>query len=102
MRIMKQSVSHAAAWRIGELAKATKVSPDTLRHYERKGVLHSRRAGNGYRDYSEDAIERVRMIRQALAVGFTLDEMNAIFKIFDQGGAPLATLSHSKHVGCSR
>lgn len=88
MPMMKQSSSSAGSWRIGELAKATKVSTDTLRHYERKGVLHSRRAGNGYRKYPEDAIERVRMIRQALAVGFTLDELNAIFKVFDQGGAP--------------
>jgi DNA-binding transcriptional MerR regulator len=73
---------------IGELAKATGVSTDTLRHYERKGVLNSHRAGNGYRQYPEDALERVRMVRQGLAIGFTLDELRSIFQVFDRGGAP--------------
>jgi len=86
--MMKQSAATSGSWRIGELAKATGVSTDTLRHYERKGVLHSRRAGNGYREYPGNALERVRMIRQSLAVGFTLDELKAIFEVFDRGGAP--------------
>lgn len=86
--MMKQSASSGGSWGIGELAKATGVSTDTLRHYERKGVLHSQRAGNGYRAYPEDAFERVRMVRQGLAMGFTLDELSSIFKVFDRGGAP--------------
>lgn len=86
--MMKRSASHSGPWAIGELAEATGVSTDTLRHYERKGVLHSQRAGNGYRKYSEDALERVRMVRHALAIGFTLDELGSIFKVFDRGGAP--------------
>jgi DNA-binding transcriptional MerR regulator len=86
--MMKQSAASKGSWRIGELAKATGVSTDTLRHYERKGVLHSRRTANGYREYPEDALERVRMIRQTLVVGFTLDELKAIFQVFDRGGAP--------------
>ena len=64
------------------------VSTDTLRHYERKGVLRSLRSGNGYREYAEDSLERVRMIRKALTVGFTLNELSEIFKIFDSGGVP--------------
>jgi MerR family transcriptional regulator, Zn(II)-responsive regulator of zntA len=84
MPMMKRS----GYWGIGELAKATGVSTDTLRHYERKGVLHSQRAGNGYREYREDALERLRMVRQGLAIGFTLDELRSIFKVFDRGGAP--------------
>jgi DNA-binding transcriptional MerR regulator len=75
-------------WRAGELAKAAGVSTDTLRHYEKKKVLSSQRAHNGYRQYSEGALERVRMVRQAMAVGFTLDELGEILKVFDQGGAP--------------
>lgn len=85
---MSRKNSKAGPWRIGELAKATSVSTDTLRHYERKGVLRSARSTNGYREYPENALERVRMIRQALAVGFTLDELSTIFKVFDGGGAP--------------
>jgi len=75
-------------WRVGQLARAADVSPDTLRHYERKGLLRPQRSHNGYREYQESALERVRMIRRALAVGFTLDELGTIFKIFDRGGAP--------------
>ena len=85
---MKRSAPPSGSWGIGELAKATGVSTDTLRHYERKGVLHSQRAVNGYREYPEDALERVRMVRQGLAIGFTLDELRSIFKVFDRGGAP--------------
>jgi len=86
--MMKQSASSNGSWGIGELAKATGVSTDTLRHYERKGVLNSQRAGNGYREYPEGALERVRMVRQGLAIGFRLDELRSIFKVFDRGGAP--------------
>lgn len=76
-------------WQIGELAKAAGVSPDTLRHYERKGVLRRPdRSANGYRAYAPDALERVRLVRRALAVGFTLDELSEVLKVRDQGGAP--------------
>ena len=85
---MNRNNSKAGPWRIGELPKLQSVSTDTLRHYERKRVLRSDRSSNGYREYPENAVERVRMIRQALAVGFTLDELSTIFKVFDGGGAP--------------
>lgn len=75
--------------RSGELATLAGVSADTLRHYERKGVLaRPRRAGNGYREYPAAALQRVRLIRRALAVGFTLDELANILRVRDAGGAP--------------
>jgi len=67
---MKSKTAKDGNWRIGNLAKATGTSTDTLRHYERKGVLTSKRLHNGYRVYPEDAVERVRTVRKALAVGF--------------------------------
>src|SRR4030095_2506914 len=85
---MKSKTAKDGNWSIGNLAKATGTSTDTLRHYERKGVLTSKRLHNGYRVYPEDAVERVRTVRKALAVGFTLDELSVVFRIFDQGGAP--------------
>ena len=85
---MNSKRSQAGTWRVGDLAKASGISADTLRHYERKGVLSSQRLSNGYRVYAEDALERVRTIRKALAIGFTLDELGVIFKVFEQGGAP--------------
>ena len=75
--------------RSGELADLAGVSADTLRHYERKGVLsRPRRAPNGYRQYPADAVQRVRLVRRALAVGFTLDELADILHVRDRGGAP--------------
>jgi DNA-binding transcriptional MerR regulator len=72
----------------GELARISGVSADTLRHYERKGLLKPRRAPNGYREYPRHAVERVRLIRAALAIGFKLDDLERVFKIRDAGGAP--------------
>ena len=71
--------------RSGELARAAGVSTDTLRHYERKGVLaRPRRAPNGYRLYPPEALAGVRLVRRALAVGFTLDELAEILR--ERGG----------------
>jgi DNA-binding transcriptional MerR regulator len=73
----------------GELARMVGISADTLRHYERKRVLGPpRRAANGYREYSSQALERVKLVRRALAVGFTLDELAEILQTRDRGGAP--------------
>ena len=75
--------------RSSELARLAGVSPDTLRHYERKGLLpKARRAPNGYREYPPEACARVRLVRRAVAIGFTLDELALVVKVRDQGGAP--------------
>lgn len=75
--------------RAGELARAAGVSTDTLRHYERKGVLlRPRRAANGYRQYPPEALDRVLLVRRALGVGFTLDELSRVLSVRDRGGAP--------------
>ncbi len=75
----------------GELANLIGVSTDTLRHYERKGVLaRPRRAQNGYRQYPPETLERLRLIRRALAVGFTLDELARFLQVRDRGGSPCA------------
>ena len=79
------------ALRIGEVARRTGVSPDTLRHYERQGLIPKpKRTAAGYRMYSPDVIERVRLIRSALSVGFTIRELSRIFGIRDRGGVPCA------------
>jgi MerR family Zn(II)-responsive transcriptional regulator of zntA len=71
------------------LARLAGVSTDTLRHYERVGVLASpRRSRAGYRLYPPEALARVRLIRRALAVGFSLAELARILRTRDHGGAP--------------
>ncbi len=72
----------------GQLAAKAGVSTDTLRHYERKGLLVSDRAANGYRKYPLEALARVRLVRHALSVGFSLDELASFLKVRDRGGAP--------------
>ena len=75
--------------RAGELAQLAEVSTDTLRHYERKGLLAApRRSVNGYREYPKSALGRVRLVRRALEIGFTLDELSRVLGVRDRGGAP--------------
>jgi DNA-binding transcriptional MerR regulator len=75
--------------RSGELARLTGVSTDTLRHYERLGLLPKPpRTGGGYRDYPAASIERVRLIQRALSVGFSLPELTAILRMRDGGQPP--------------
>lgn len=75
--------------RSGALAKAVGLSPGTLRHYERMGVLPrpSRTAG-GYRLYPASSVERIRVVQNALRIGFTLAELAEVLKARDAGGAP--------------
>jgi DNA-binding transcriptional MerR regulator len=62
---------------IGELATATGLSRDTLRFYEKRGLVRSRRLVNGYRDYPSDAVQWLCYLRSAQALGFTLAEIEA-------------------------
>jgi DNA-binding transcriptional MerR regulator len=75
--------------RSSELAKECGVSTDTLRHYERVGVLAKpHRTQSGYRQYPPEAVKRVRLVRRALEIGFTLEELAAVLRVRDSGGAP--------------
>jgi DNA-binding transcriptional MerR regulator len=79
----------AGPLRSAALARLAGVSPDTLRLYEQKGLLpRPRRSPNGYREYPPEACTRVRLVRRAVALGFTLDELAGIIKVRDRGGAP--------------
>ena len=65
------------------------MSVDTLRHYERKGLLGKpRRLSNGYRMYPPEALDRVLLIQRALSVGFTLDELATLLRVRDRGRSP--------------
>jgi MerR family transcriptional regulator, copper efflux regulator len=78
-----------ALHQIGEIARRAGVSPETVRLYERKGLLRPAiRAASGYRGFSSDTLERIRLIRCALAVGFTLGDLAPILRKRDSGGVP--------------
>ena len=84
-----KAVSGNGSLSSGELADLVGISRDTLRHYERKGVLpRPLRGHNGYRQYPSEALQRVQLVRRALSVGFTLDELAQVLKVRDAGGAP--------------
>src|SRR5215831_18816191 len=70
-----QTRSSGPTLRSGELARLTGVSRDTLRLYERRRLLPVQsRSASGYRLYGPAAAHRVRLIRAALSIGFTIEE----------------------------
>jgi Hg(II)-responsive transcriptional regulator len=67
---------------IGTLAEAAGVGVETLRFYEREGLLpEPPRSDSGYRLYDEDAVRRVRFIRKAKGLGFTLSETKELLEL---------------------
>ena len=74
--------------RIGELAQRTGTTTKTLRYYEEIGLLpEPGRDSNDYRDYPEDAVDRLEFIRDAQATGLTLTEIASILDLRRQGEA---------------
>lgn len=74
--------------RIGEAARRTGLSPHTLRYYESLGLIRSRRNGAGYRVYDESTLARLRFIRRAASLGFSLEEIREILALRDGGQEP--------------
>jgi DNA-binding transcriptional MerR regulator len=72
-----------------DVARATGVSTDTLRHYERQGLLpRVTRTAAGYRQYSAATVDRVLLIQRALVVGFSLADLKRVLAVRDKGGSP--------------
>jgi DNA-binding transcriptional MerR regulator len=77
------------ALRIGELARLAGLSPDTIRHYERLGILPAaHRSANGYREFAPEAVARIQLVQRTLACGFTLSELAEALHRRDRGEAP--------------
>lgn len=77
----------AEALRIGDIAADAGVSPDTLRYYERRGLLQpSGRRASGYREYPPEAVGVVRFIKHAQALGFTLGEVEELIRLRGASG----------------
>jgi MerR family transcriptional regulator, mercuric resistance operon regulatory protein len=73
---------HAGEVRTSELAARAAVNPQTLRYYERRGLLAGpTRSSGGYRMYPADAVHRVRFIRRAQELGFTLAEVDVLLHL---------------------
>ncbi len=69
---------------IGQLAKATQVGVETLRYYERRGLLpEPPRRESGYRQFPAEAIKRIRFIKRAQNLGFSLREISRLLALSD-------------------
>jgi MerR family copper efflux transcriptional regulator len=67
---------------IGRIARAAGASVETIRFYEREGLLeHPARSASGYRNYPPAAVVRLRFIRQAKELGFSLNEIRELLAL---------------------
>ena len=74
--------------RIGEVARDAGVRVDTVRYYERERLLSPvDRRPSGYREFTEDAVRRIRFIRRAQELGFTLREIRELLELRMEAGA---------------
>lgn len=82
--------------KIGEFAERAGVAIDTVRYYERQGLLPEPvRRASGYRSYAEGDVSRLRFVRRAKGLGFTLDEIRSLLDLSgrredDMGGLKAA------------
>lgn len=73
---------------IGQVAKAAEVNIETIRYYERRGLFpEPARTAAGYRRYEEDAVRRLRFVKRAKNLGFTLKEIDELLAFRVRHGA---------------
>ena len=73
---------------VGKIAKAAGVGVETLRFYEREGILDApARTSSGYRLYDTGAVDRIRFVHRAQALGFTLREIRELIVLDSQPDA---------------
>ncbi len=67
---------------IGQVAKAAGVGVETIRFYEREGLINEpARRPSGYRQYPQDAVRRIQFIKNAKALGFSLKEISELLEL---------------------
>lgn len=85
---MKKAITktRAAAFSIGEVSRRSGVNIETIRYYERLGLLPKpQRAANGRRVFENEHLRRLTFIRRARAMGFSQDEVRALLVLADGG-----------------
>ncbi len=69
-------------YRIGEIAKLAEVTPDTIRYYEKQKMMdHGLRTEGGFRLYTEDDLQRLKFIRHARQLDFSLESIRELLSI---------------------
>ncbi|MCB1168111.1 MAG: heavy metal-responsive transcriptional regulator [Leptospiraceae bacterium] len=81
-------VKNGETYTTGKLARRAGVNLQTIRYYERSGLLPPpERNESGYRQYTESALIRIRFIKKAQALGFSLKEIQELLKLRSDGSA---------------
>ena len=85
--------------KIGTLAQRADVGIDTIRYYEREGMIPAPlRTASGYRDYRDDDVARLRFVRRAKVLGFTLTEIRDLLDLTASASDDMAGLKAQAQV----
>jgi MerR family mercuric resistance operon transcriptional regulator len=85
--VRNQGVAMNADLTIGRLAEAAGVNVETIRYYQRRGLMEEpAKPLGGYRRYAPSAVSRVQFIKRAQQLGFTLDEVTELLRLEDGQG----------------
>lgn len=68
---------------IGEASRQSDLPPKTIRYYEDIDLINPGRAQNGYRDYSDTEVHRLRFLQRARSLGFTIDECRVLLSLYE-------------------
>lgn len=81
--------------RIGELARATGTKAETIRYYEREGILPAAdRTDSNYRDYSDDHLATLTFVRRARELGFSMAQVRELLALSDHDDNPCADVDN--------
>jgi len=95
LKVFKWSV---VTFLIGDVADQTGVPSATIRYYESIGLLNpAARSAAGYRRYTETAVDELRFVRKAQALGFSLDEVREVLKLTRAGETPCSHVLSLAH-----
>lgn len=78
---------------IKDAAVASGLPAKTIRYYESLGLIESRRAGNGYRQYGSNDIERMKFLARSRTLGFSLEECRSLLDLYDNPARASASVN---------
>ena len=82
---------------IGRLAKAANVNIETIRHYQRKNlIIEPEKPLGGFRHYPTSSIDRIRFIKRAQQIGFSLEEIKQLLNLGDKNCGDVQMLAQEK------
>jgi Hg(II)-responsive transcriptional regulator len=77
---------------IGIIAKLSSVGVETIRYYEREGIIQQPARNGGFREYSEDTVRRIRFIKRTQELGFSLKEISDLLMLQSKGRGTCSTV----------